>query len=413
MPAENLYVNRMSVTGTSFSMYKGKVNGFHAIDDQLYKLIEYDEGVPFRLIFGHHPGEGCYHYIGDGIRKLLGIDTGSISEKMFREMIGEIIPLSENIPIDPDRLRMKLANGEISNYKIEMLVTSRTGDKKWLREASIPLKDEKSGKIIGILGILHDVTERRRVQAYLAEESQKADECDRLKSVFLQNISHEVRTPLNAIIGFSALLREPEQGYGIKKEFIEMINNSTHHFLEIMDNIMEISRIEAGAASVIMTEVDPANVLKSIHGNFRQRADEKKLALICSVPENNDETRFITDGYKLRQVINNLVGNALKFTISGKVEFGYELKKGNIIFYVTDTGIGIGDEHRSKIFNKFFQAESGTTRRFQGTGLGLSISKAYIDMLGGSLDFSSEPDEGSTFKVTLPYESNFPSKNFV
>jgi signal transduction histidine kinase len=169
-----------------------------------------------------------------------------------------------------------------------------------------------------------------------------------------------------------------------------------------MDNILEISRIDAGSVTTIQSEVRPGNVMKRIMRNYAAKAEEKQLRLECIIPCDNSDLTLYSDGYKLTQVMNNLVGNAIKFTFSGIVEFGYNCRQDDVEFFVSDTGIGIQDEHKSRIFDKFYQVESGATRRFQGTGLGLSISKAYVDMLGGKISFSSKVGEGSTFRFFVP-----------
>lgn len=367
--------------------------------NNLAAVIENADGVPFQLVFGPRAGEGHYIHIGDGIKTLLEIDPADFTEQVFQKMIEKVNPLLDNIPADISLSRAMFINGEFEKYKVEVLVTTASGKKKWVRDSSLPIKDEESGKVIGSFGILFDVSEGRQIISDRAD-SDNEDECDRLKNAFLHNISHEVRTPLNAIIGFSALLCEPEQEYNQKQEFINMINNSSDHFLEVMDNILEISRIEAGSVTPAINEIDPDQVMKRIFSRFRKSADEKRIQLKYDVPEG--EVLIKTDGFKLSQVMNNLIDNAIKFTMAGKVMFGYELKTNNIEFYVRDTGLGIQEEHKPKIFNKFYQADSGMTRRFPGTGLGLSISKAYIEMLGGSIGFNSKPGEGSTFRFTLP-----------
>lgn len=367
--------------------------------NKMAAVIENADGVPFQLVFGPRPGEGHYIYIGDGIRTLLEIEPADFNEQVFHKMIEKFNPLLDNIPADISLSRSMFINGEFERYKVEVLVTTASGKKKWVRDSSLPIKDEETGKVIGSFGILFDVSEGRQIITD-RKNSANEDECDRLKNAFLHNISHEVRTPLNAIIGFSALLCEPEHEYNQKQEFINMINNSSDHFLEVMDNILEISRIEAGSVTPAINEIDPDQVMKRIFSRFRKTADEKMIQLKYEMPE--EDVLIKTDGFKLSQVMNNLLDNAIKFTMAGKVKFGYELKPDNIEFYVCDTGLGILDEHKPKIFNKFYQADSGMTRRFPGTGLGLSISKAYIEMLGGSIGFNSKPGEGSTFRFTLP-----------
>lgn len=370
---------------------------------QLIKLIEFDEGIPFQLMFGKEPGEGNYFFIGDGIEKLTGVSSSAFSEKILLAMVKEVNPLSEKLPADIPGIRQSLIHGSISDYRLEMRLAIPDGTEKWVRETSIAMRDEYSGKVWGVQGIFHDITERKSVTAYLNEAMEKAGESDRLKTTFLQNISHEVRTPLNAIIGFSTMLCEPEKEYCRSREFVSMINNSTDHFLEVMDNIMEISRIEAGSVKVVLNEVNPAELVKKIHNIFRTRAEENGLQLEYIISGNIPA--LMTDGHKLYRIINNLVANAVKFTPSGKVGFGFRVCERAVEFFVSDTGIGIPDCHKPNVFNKFYQAESGSTRQYSGIGLGLSISRAYVEMLGGSISFESEEGAGSTFIFSIPVKS--------
>lgn len=368
--------------------------------EQFYKLIEYDGGIPFHLMFGKDPGEDYYVQGGNGIENLTGIKASELTGKSFRNLVEEIVSLSDNTPSDYYEIRRRMLSGDIPAYRIEIRLTTVAGKKKWVREASMAVKDE-AGAITGMIGILHDISDVKRVMSYLKEAGDYEYENERLKTAFLQNISHEVRTPLNAIVGFSTLLCEPEEGYHRKKEFARMLNNSTDHFLEVMDNIMEIARIEAGSSAVKLNDVDLSVVVNRVLRTFSQRAEERGLSLICNIPE-TDNLTIMTDSYKLLQAINNLVENALKFTLSGKVEFGFINNDSSVEFFVTDTGIGIADEHKDLIFNKFYQADSGSTRRFPGIGLGLSIAKAYVEMLGGSIECVSKTGEGSTFRFNLP-----------
>lgn len=410
MPAEKKYTGRVIKLASDKNAMAEHLNLIRSdksfsrnaeLADHFIKLIEYDEGVPFHIMFSNKAGDGQYVMIGEGIEKLTGLKPSSFTDLTFRGMIEEIVPLSDNLPADMAALRDKLINCEIDDYRIEIRIRTANGETKWIKETSIALKDEETGKITGAMGILHDVSTKKRVMSSLGELSVNDTENERLKTTFLQNISHEVRTPLNAIVGFSTLLCEPEDSYYRKKEFLSLINNSTDHFLEVMDNIMEISRIEAGSSTVALSRINPAAIMARLHRRFKQRADESGIELICKQPE-NDKLTIISDSYKLFQILNNLIGNALKFTLNGKVEFGFANDLNNLEFYVADTGIGISENSKSLIFSKFYQADSGPTRRFQGIGLGLPIAKAYIEMLGGNLSFASEEGKGSTFRFTLP-----------
>lgn len=370
--------------------------------DQLSELIENADGVPYQLIFGHAPGEGHYILVGEGIKELLGIEPGDFNEAIFHKMIEQVRPLVDYIPADIIQSRSKFVNGEFGRYKVDLLVRTLKGEKKWLRDSSLPITDEDTGKVIGSFGILFDVSDRKKIINDLNEQEDNSDGDNSLKNAFLNNISHEVRTPLNAIVGFSALLCEPGQEYGKKLEFIDMINNSTDHFLAMMDNILEISRLEAGIVNVVRREVNPFQMIIRVYNRFKQEAEEKGIILNYNIIADDQDIRIITDGYKLLQSMSNLLDNALKFTMKGKVEFGMHQNDKRIEFYVSDTGIGIENRHKEHIFNKFYQVESGLTRRFPGVGLGLSVTKAYVEMLGGSVSFTSEAGAGSTFNFSIP-----------
>ncbi|HLP74313.1 MAG TPA: PAS domain-containing sensor histidine kinase [Bacteroidales bacterium] len=400
MPVEkNVREDLMSKPDPSGTVQK-KIALVSGITDRLYRLIEKDEGVPFHLVYDNESGSGHYLFIGEGIRDITGFEPGSFTERTLNDITREVVPLSENVPADNCMLRNLILQGEIQEYRIERCIVSRSGERKWIRETAV--QHAESGFVTGLIGIYHDITEKKKYSIKLENAIREASESERLKNNFLQNISHEVRTPLNAIVGFSAMLSEPELDYGKKVEFARMINTSTDELLNIMENIIEISRIDAGSEEITVKDVKPSELLNKIYKTFYNKALENNISLECSIPPDS-EISIPTDGYKLFQVIYNLTGNAIKFTQEGKVEFGYNILGNNIEFYVSDTGIGISDHDKPKIFNKFYQADSGSTRRYAGTGLGLTIAKAYAEMLGGSLSFQSSEGEGSVFRFTLPF----------
>jgi signal transduction histidine kinase len=384
---------------------------FTKVEDQFFspeslycQAIENADGVPYQLIFGPEPGDGYYLNVGSGIKQLLGIEREDFTENLYNELIEEIIPLYEEVSPDIALSRLKFRNGEIKNYKAEVLVRTPEGEKKWIQDSSLPITDKETGKVIGAVGILFDINESKKTLGHLEQAMEKAEESDRLKTAFLNNISHEIRTPLNAIVGFSALLNEPENDQQSRQEFINIITQSTDHLLEIISNIVELSNIEATSIKINKSKINLNSVVRRIYDKFRIKAIEQNISLCLSSALDDSEASIMTDSFKLSQILTNLVSNSMKFTNEGEVIFGYTVKEQMIEFHVSDTGIGISPEHHGMIFSRFYQTDSSYTRRFEGTGLGLSISKAYVELLGGKIWFTSKPGEGSVFYFTIPYE---------
>jgi signal transduction histidine kinase len=370
--------------------------------DLLTQAIENADGVPYHLIFGHGTVEGYYMNMGSGIKQLVGVTPVEFSEGLFIQMIDDIIAIPEGIHYNYHELREKIIRGEIQKYKTEILVTTHSGNKKWIKDTAVPVKDEKTGRVTGLAGILFDINEHKQTLLQLDKAMERATESDRLKTAFLNNLSHEIRTPLNAIVGFSTLMGEPGQVPGSRMEFMDIITHSSDHLLEIVDDVLEISKIETKIVRVIKKEVNLNQLMQRVYDRFLPAAIEKNIMLKMDLLMHEKEIIITTDGYKLFQSLTNLLSNAIKFTIEGKVEFGCHLKDDMIEFFVCDTGIGILLEHQPSIFKPFFQAESSSTKRYEGTGLGLSIAKAYINLLGGEIWFNSEPGEGSVFCFNIP-----------
>lgn len=368
----------------------------------LYQAIENADGIPYQLVFGKRKGEGYFLNVGDGIRELFGITTEEFTEDLFQRAIIEIIPLNADIPQNQAELNKKIISGELRKIKREIMIASAEGEKRWIKDCSIAIIDDKTGRATGLQGIFFDITGQKQLLAQLEAASEKATESDRLKTAFLNNLPHEIRTPLNAIVGFSTLLNEPGQLMDNRLEFQDIITHSSDHLLEIVDDVVEISKIEAKIVRLIKKEVNINEMFQRVYNRFKPDAEEKSIILRYDAPVGQHDLIITTDGYKLFQTLSNLVGNAVKFTVEGKVNFGYTIKEKHIEFYVSDTGIGIGVEHQPNVFKPFYQCESSSTKRYEGTGLGLSIAKAYIELLGGEIWFYSKPGEGSVFSFNIP-----------
>lgn len=370
--------------------------------DLFFQALENADGVPYRLVFGTSIEDGYYVNIGSGIKQLLGISPVEFTERLFLQMIEEIILIPDNITYSYKEFRERIMRGEILKYKAEILVITQSGNKKWIKDSAIPVTDEKTGRVTGLTGIFFDITEHKQALLHLERAMERATESDRLKTAFLNNLSHEIRTPLNAIVGFSTLMGEPGQVPGSRMEFMEIITHSSDHLLEIVDDVLEISKIETKIVRVMKKEVNLNQLMQRVYDRFLPSATEKNIMLTMDILMHDEEIIITTDGYKLFQSLTNLLSNAVKFTPEGKVDFGCHIKDNMIEFYVCDTGIGIRLEHQPSIFKPFFQAESSSTKRYEGTGLGLSIAKAYINLLGGEIWFNSDPGEGSVFCFNIP-----------
>ncbi|MBK7712347.1 MAG: response regulator [Bacteroidales bacterium] len=247
---------------------------------------------------------------------------------------------------------------------------------------------------------------------FYIREQEKAQLADKLKSAFLANMSHEIRTPMNGILGFADLLKNPNLTGDEQQQYIRIIEKSGARMLNIINDIVDTSKIEAGLMKVEIKESDINEQLEYIYTFFKPEVEAKGVKIFCKSTLPAKEAILKTDREKLFAILTNLVKNAIKYTNQGSIEFGYTKKGNSIEFYVKDTGIGIPKDRQAAIFERFIQADISDKTAHQGAGLGLSITKAYIEMLGGKIWVVSEVGSGSIFYFTLPY--NFePGKKII
>jgi len=256
-----------------------------------------------------------------------------------------------------------------------------------------------------ILSIARDITERKRAEEELIKAKEKAEEGEKIKTAFLANMSHEIRTPMNGILGFTELLRDPDLTRDDKEKYISVIETSGERLLNIINNIISISKIESGQMEVSLTDTNINEQIDFLFSFFKPEAEQKGLQLITrKLPIK--EAVVKTDREKIYSILTNLVKNALKFTSTGSIEFGCKKKGGNLEFFVKDTGSGIPPEQKDIIFNRFNQGTDFLNKNTQGAGLGLSISKGFVEILGGKIWVESETEIGSTFYFTIPCYQN-------
>ncbi len=237
----------------------------------------------------------------------------------------------------------------------------------------------------------------------LIKAKEKAEESDRLKSAFLANMSHEIRTPMNGIMGFAELLKTSGLP-GQQQKYVEIIEKSGIRLLNIINDIIDISRIEAGAVEVILEETDINEQLEYTLAFFRPQVESKGMSLLLSDKLPAEIDKVLTDREKVYAILTNLVKNAYKYTNEGSITFGCTLKGSHLEFFVKDTGIGIPFDRQQAIFKRFVQADIEDKEARHGAGLGLAIAKSYVEMLGGEIWVESVVGEGSTFYFTIPYK---------
>jgi signal transduction histidine kinase/ligand-binding sensor domain-containing protein len=241
--------------------------------------------------------------------------------------------------------------------------------------------------------------------AELESAKNRAELADRLKTSFLANMSHEVRTPLNAIVGFSYLLNEGSASPEEKQEYLDTIDKNTNMLLLLVDDILDFSKMEAGELdiNILPFKVDP--FLQDIVSTWKAEQTNAKVEMVYKNETDDPDLVILSDQYRLKQILNNLIGNAFKFTKSGYVELTLEIEENTLKFSVKDTGIGIAQQHLNSIFDRFFKVEESTDILYRGSGLGLSISKRLSELLQGRLSATSKIGSGSTFTLNLPNSS--------
>lgn len=253
-----------------------------------------------------------------------------------------------------------------------------------------------------MLEIFQEITERKRIETELINAKEKAEESDQLKTSFLANMSHEIRTPLNSIIGFSEMLTDPDYDPTQQFHIARIIHSSGNNLLTIINNILDISKIEAGQVQVNKRLFTVNKLLAEIEKDYLFKSIEKGIDFAVDIPIMEQEVYILSDEGKIRQVLDNFISNSLKFTKRGYIRVGYTKYEDSVEFVVRDSGIGIPDEFHEKIFEHFRQVESVNTRTHGGNGLGLAISKGLVNLLGGDIWMESEKGKGSSFYFSIP-----------
>ncbi|MBN3034380.1 MAG: tetratricopeptide repeat protein [Bacteroidales bacterium] len=339
------------------------------------------------------------------------IDCNPAGLKLFRldsrdQIIGknitDFIP-REDRTLAAENFRKAMIQGKNVRNDYRLL---RSDDTSFIAELSSASIRDSRGNSVAVVTNIIDVTERSRFIEELKMARDKAEESDRLKSAFLANMSHEIRTPMNSLVGFAHLLLD--QGLSARKsrEYLQYIINGSNTLMHIINDIVDISKIEAGQLNLSFAECDMRELMTGLFEEMDRTRTTRAVKLDLRLPGMPHSSICYTDPHRVRQIMYNLIGNGLKFTEEGSVEFGYETDntegENHFVFFVRDTGPGIPEDKIDKVFERFMQGDDSHTRRYGGTGLGLAISRQLAGLLGGKLWVVSRLGEGSTFYFSIP-----------
>ncbi len=380
----------------------GNINGLVGIgrditelkhsQEKILKLSEGIEQSPVSILITDI--NGTIEYVNPCFCETTGYSEDEVIGKNSRvQSFGEM----------PDEIYHDLLNTISSGNIWKGELQNRKKDKSlfWESVTVTSIKNE-NGLITNYIAIKEDIDTRRKMESELIQALEKAKESDKLKSAFLANMSHEIRTPLNSIIGFSQLLGDPDFEPEQQTEFIKYIVDNGNSLYLIISDIMDFSMSDAGQITLRLEPISAKTILNELLAEFSHRAETKGIQLRFDESVNGPDIQFTSDSYRIKQVFNNLVGNAIKFTDEGYVEIGFRSDNGLVEFHVKDSGIGISPEYHQSIFERFRQIDDSKTRKYGGNGLGLAISKNMIELLGGTIWVKSEPGKYSEFFFSVP-----------
>jgi signal transduction histidine kinase/DNA-binding response OmpR family regulator len=363
----------------------------------------------FRILF-ETMGQGVVYQDATGAilsanpaaERILGLSLDQMkSRTLFNSEWKSIHENGSEFPGDEHPAVQALNSGLPVKDVIMGVYNPAKNERVWILTSAIPQFNYSDEKPNSVYTTFTDITELKNTEYELKKAKEKAEESDRLKSAFMANMSHEIRTPMNGVLGFAELLKRPGLNEETRLKYAQVIELSGKRMLSIINDLIDISRIEAGLIEIKNEKTNIRILLNELLLLFTPESQNKGISLTSQIDLPKQEFIIDTDKTKLGQIITNLIKNALKFTErGGHIELGCSLNGMNLVFFVKDTGIGIRKDLQEKIFERFRQVE--TTNPQDGIGLGLAISKAYVELMGGKMYLESEPGIGSVFSFSLP-----------
>lgn len=351
-------------------------------------------GFIFQIDTGIDGSLRKFTFVSDSIYNFVGVKP----EELYADpnaLYGLVHP-------DDINIQKELEKQAINNMEMLMLegrIITQEGILKFFQSTATPHKNSEGHLFFD--GIIVDIGKLKKIEEELINAKHKAEESNKMIAAFLTNLSHEVRTPMNGIIGFMDMIKNVNLGHDEKEQFIAKFNESAHRFLSTLDDIILMSEIESSDIKLNLYKININLLMQNAFDKFYEKSIEKSLAFAWDKTHFISDYEFPTDPEKLDIILSNLISNAIKYTTAGSVEFGYKINDNEIHFFVKDTGIGISSQYLDHIFDRFVQADMRNNRIFEGTGLGLSIAKAFVEMLQGQIWVESTENEGSTFHFCI------------
>jgi len=384
--------NDLKKSNEELAVQKELITRKHFESDKFYEMLVQaaNDGISF------YDREWKLRYTNSAFYTMIGYDRDSYNKLNPPDLIH---------PDDVDyQIRREQALVTNGFFETELRLRHKAGHYVNLSTRSVTVRSD-TGEVLGALTISRDITRLKQVHEDLIKANIGAEASSRLKSNFLANISHEIRTPLNSVVGFSNLLLTNNLPNEVKEEYIEHINHNSEKLLQIIGDIIDLSRLESSQIEITYEEASLNAIVNEIIEESRQviKRNEKPIILNVRNHFENQGDLIFTDRVWLKRVLSHLMDNAVKFTLEGSVEFSYLLESQSIVFKIRDTGIGINKENLGHIFEEFRQEFDGHHRPFEGLGIGLTLAKEVIERMGGKIFVQSEKGVGSEFSFSIPY----------
>jgi len=379
-------------TNKDLSIQKEAITREYSYSEMFYRMLvqSADDGISF------YDRDWNLKYANTAFYSIIGL----VKEQYDKINITDLIH-PDDAEYEKNRTEALLTKGV---FDTELRLKHKDGHYINLSARSVTVKNE-SNEIIGALTVSRDITSLKKVHEELVKAKVEAEASNKLKSSFLANISHEIRTPLNSVVGFANLLLANDLTNETKEEYIEHINHNSEKLLQIIGDIIDLSRLESSQIEITYEEASVNSIVNEIVEDARKiiKRNEKSIIInVINLLEENSDLIF-TDRIWLKRVLSHLMDNAVKFTLEGSVRLSYARENDNLVFRIKDTGIGINKENLDHIFEEFRQEIDGHHRPFEGLGVGLTLAKEVIERMGGKIFVQSEKGVGSEFSFSIPY----------